>query len=132
MNMTDPIADLLTRIRNANSARHEEVLVPSSRMKLDIVRILKNEGYLENFQKVEDAQQGMIRVALKYGPNKEKVITKLERISKPGRRIYVGKDQVPRVVGGLGVAILSTSKGIMTDVQARKLGVGGELLCQVS
>ncbi len=129
--MTDPIADFLTRIRNANQVYHDQVEVPASKMKRAIAEILKNEGFIKNYEYIEDGKQGILRLYLKYGPNKEKVITGLKRISKPGLRVYVKKDQIPRVMGGLGIAIISTPKGLMTDKQARKEGVGGEVICYV-
>ncbi|ACV59701.1 MULTISPECIES: 30S ribosomal protein S8 [Alicyclobacillus] len=129
--MTDPIADMLTRIRNANLVRHEKVEVPASKMKRAIAEILKNEGYIRDAEYIQDGPQGTIRLFLKYGKNNERVITGLKRISKPGRRVYVGHEDLPRVLGGLGIAIISTSKGIMTDREARKLGVGGEVICYV-
>jgi len=131
MSMTDPIADMLTRIRNANMVGHERVEIPASKFKEQIARILYEEGYIRNYRFIEDGKQGILRVYLKYGENKEKVITQLNRISTPGRRIYVSKEQLPKVLGGLGIAILSTSQGIMTAAQCRKAGVGGELLCHV-
>jgi len=129
--MTDPIADLLTRIRNASLAYHDTVDIPASRIKRDIVQMLKDEGFIQDFQWIKQEPQGVLRVYLKYGPNKERVITGLKRISKPGLRIYAKKHEIPRVLGGLGVAILSTSRGVMTDKQARREGVGGEVLCYV-
>lgn len=131
MQITDPIADLLTRIRNANSAKHETVEVPSSNMKKAIVEILCEEGYIKNYQVIEDGKQGIIRITLKYGQNHEKALTGLKRVSKPGLRIYAGADELPRVLKGLGIAIVSTSKGIMTDKAARKENVGGEVLAYV-
>ncbi len=131
MNMTDPIADMLTRIRNGVRARLLKVDVPASRLKGDIARILKNEGYIANFKVVEDPRQGNIRVFLKYGPGWEKVITDLQRVSRPGCRIYCGKTEIPRVYGGLGINILSTSHGVMTGREAAHTGVGGEILCNV-
>lgn len=131
MVMTDPIADFLTRIRNANIAYKETVEIPASRMKRAIAEILKEEGFIKDYEYIEDGKQGVIRIYLKYGPNKEKVITGLKRISKPGLRVYVGKEEIPKVLGGLGIAIISTSKGIMTDKKARKEGVGGEVICYV-
>jgi small subunit ribosomal protein S8 len=131
MSMTDPIADLLTRIRNGQMARHKTVDVPSSRMKVAIAKILKDEGYIENFKVVEDGRQGTLRVSLKYGSAGEKVITGLERVSRPGRRVYCGKDEIPRVLGGMGITILSTPKGVITGSACRRLGVGGEILCNV-
>lgn len=129
--MTDPIADYLTRIRNANTVYHQTTEIPASRIKKDISSILKEEGFIRDYEVLDDGKQGVIRVYLKYGSNKEKVITGLKRISKPGLRVYAKKDQVPRVLGGLGIAILSTSQGIMTDKKARQLGIGGEVLCYV-
>lgn len=131
MGMTDPIADLLTRIRNANTIMHKTVEVPSSKMKLAIVDIMKQEGYIKDYEFIADDKQGIIRIYLKYGPNKEKVITGIKRISKPGLRVYVGKDEVPKVLGGLGTAVISTSKGLMTDSKARKQGLGGEVVCYI-
>lgn len=128
MQITDAIADMLTRIRNAGSAKHESVDIPASNMKRSIAKILLEEGYIKNIEEVNDGKQGVIRVSLKYTGNKQKVITGIKRISKPGLRVYAGKDELPKVLGGLGVAILSTSKGIMTDRKARTEGVGGEVL----
>ncbi|MEW6523263.1 MAG: 30S ribosomal protein S8 [Bacillota bacterium] len=129
--MTDPVADMLTRIRNATMARHERVEIPGSKMKKAVAQILKEEGFIRDFEWVDDEYQGRIRVYLKYGPNRTKVISGLKRISKPGLRVYASKEQIPRVLGGLGIAIISTSKGIMTDRQARAAGVGGEVLCYI-
>ena len=132
MQITDPIADMLTRIRNANSAKHETVDVPASNMKKAIAQILLDEGYIKNFQTINDGTQGVIRITLKYvQPGKEKVITGLKRVSKPGLRVYAGADELPRVLRGLGIAIVSTSKGIMTDAKARQENVGGEVLCYI-
>lgn len=131
MVMTDPIADMLTRIRNANIVRSKVVEVPSSRIKRELAMIFKNEGYLEDCEFIEDNKQGMLRLHLRYGPGRERVITGLKRISKPGLRVYAGKDELPRVLGGMGIAVLSTSRGLMTDRQARKEGIGGEVLCYV-
>ncbi|MCH5185296.1 MAG: 30S ribosomal protein S8 [Oscillospiraceae bacterium] len=131
MQITDPIADMLTRIRNANSAKHETVDVPASNMKKAIAEILNEEGYIKNYQVIEDGKQGVIRIALKYGPNKEKVISGLKRVSKPGLRIYAGADELPRVLKGLGIAVISTSKGVMTDKKARKENIGGEVLAYI-
>lgn len=131
MVMTDPVADLLTRIRNGNMVMHETVEVPSSKMKMAITEIIKQEGYIKDFEYIEDGKQGIIRIYLKYGPNKEKVITGIKRISKPGLRVYVKKDEVPKVLGGLGTAVISTSKGVMADKEARKLGLGGEVICYI-
>lgn len=131
MVISDPIADMLTRIRNANQVRHEKVEIPGSNIKRSIAEILKSEGYVRDAEFVEDTHQGVIRVFLKYGKGQERVITGLKRISKPGLRVYVNHDSIPRVLGGLGVAILSTSKGILTDREARQAGIGGEVLCYV-
>lgn len=131
MAMTDPIADLLTRIRNGNMVMHETVEVPSSRIKKSISEILREEGYIKDFEYIEDGKQGIIRIYLKYGPNKEKVITGLKRISKPGLRVYVKKDEIPKVLGGLGTAVISTSKGLMTDKKARTAKLGGEVVCYI-
>ena len=128
MQITDPIADMLTRIRNANTAKHETVDVPASSMKKAIAEILNDEGYIKGYQLIEDGKQGVIRITLKYGQNKEKVISGLKRVSKPGLRIYAGADELPRVLKGLGIAIISTSKGIMTDKEARANHIGGEVL----
>ena len=128
MHITDPIADMLTRIRNANSAKHETVDVPASNMKKAIAQILLDEGYIKNYQIVDDGTQGVIHITLKYNPGKEKVITGLRRVSKPGLRVYVGADELPSVLRGLGIAIISTSKGVMTDKKARAAHVGGEVL----
>ena len=131
MVMTDPIADFLTRIRNGNMRRFEVVEAPASKIKREIAEILKAEGYVKDVEYVEDNKQGVITINLKYGPNREQVITGIKRISKPGLRAYAKKDQLPRVLGGLGIAIISTSKGIMSDKQARREGVGGEVLAYV-
>ena len=131
MHITDPIADMLTRIRNANSAKHETVDIPASNMKKAIAQILLDEGYIASYKVIEDEKQGVIRVTLKYGENKTQVITGLRRVSKPGLRIYSSVDEMPKVMKGLGIAIVSTSKGIMTDREARKLNVGGEVLAFV-
>lgn len=131
MVVSDPIADLLTRIRNATTANHDRVEVPGSKMKKAIVQILKDEGFIRDFEWIDNGHQGVIRIYLKYGPNKSKVISGLRRISRPGLRVYAKRDQVPRVLGGLGVAILSTSKGVMTDKKARQEGLGGEVLCYI-
>ena len=131
MQITDPIADMLTRIRNANNAKHDSVDVPASNMKKSIAQILLDEGYIKSYQIVDDGTQGIIRITLKYNAGKEKVITGLRRVSKPGLRVYVGADELPRVLRGLGIAIVSTSKGVMTDKQARKEHVGGEVLAFV-
>ena len=131
MNTTDPIADMLTRIRNANNAKHESVEIPASNMKKQIAQILVDEGYIKSFTVIDDGKQDVIKVFLKYGPNKSKVLQGLKRISKPGLRTYVGKEEIPQVMRGLGVAIVSTSKGVMTDKAARKENVGGEVLAFV-
>ena len=131
MNMTDPVADLLTRIRNGVRAKLAKVDVPRSKLKVEIARILKDEGYIANFKLSEDDKQGNLRVFLKYGPGMERVITDLQRVSRPGCRIYCGKDQIPRVYGGLGINIISTSRGLMTGKTAAREGVGGEILCNV-
>ena len=132
MTMSDPIADMLTRIRNANTAKHDTVDIPASKMKIAIADILVNEGYIAKYDIVEDGAFKTIRVTLKYGVDKnDKVITGLKRISKPGLRVYANKEELPKVLGGLGVAIISTNKGVITDKEARKLGVGGEVLCFV-
>ena len=131
MQITDPIADILTRIRNAGSARHETVDVPNSKMKKAIAEILLEEGYIKSFQLIDDGTQGVIRITLKYLPGKEKAIQGLRRVSKPGLRVYAGADELPQVLRGLGIAIISTSKGIMTDKKARAQHVGGEVLAFV-
>ena len=130
--MTDPIADMLTRIRNANTAKHDTVDVPSSKIKLAIAKILLDEGYIKSYELVENGKFNDIRITLKYGASKnEKIISGLQRISKPGLRVYANKEELPKVLGGLGVAIISTNKGVITYKEARKLGVGGEVLCFV-
>ena len=131
MQITDPIADMLTRIRNANSAKHDTVQVPASNIKKSIAQILVDEGYIKSFKVIEDGKQGVIEIALKYGPNKSQVITGLRRVSKPGLRIYSNCEDMPKVQNGLGIVILSTSKGIMTDKDARKANVGGEVLAYI-
>lgn len=131
MNVTDPIADMLTRIRNANNAYKDVVNMPASKMKISIAEILKEEGYISDYKIVETYPQNTLRIYLKYGENNERVITGLKRISKPGLRVYAKKDEVPRVLGGLGIAIISTSMGIVSDKTARKNGVGGEVICYV-
>ncbi|MBQ6419475.1 MAG: 30S ribosomal protein S8 [Clostridia bacterium] len=128
MQITDPIADMLTRIRNANSAKHDTVSVPASNMKKAIAQILADEGYIKGYKVIEDGKQGVIEIALKYGPNKSQVLLGLRRVSKPGLRIYTDCENMPKVMKGLGIAILSTSKGVMTDKDARKANVGGEVL----
>lgn len=129
--VTDPIADLLTRIRNANSAGHDSLEVSASKMKLEIVKILQREGFIRRYEYLRDKPVDRIRIYLKYGPKRERVLTDLKRVSKPGRRVYVKAEEIPRVMGGLGIAILSTDRGVITDKQARKARVGGELLCYV-
>ncbi len=131
MQITDTIADMLTRIRNANSAKHDSVEIPASNLKKAIAQILLDEGYINGFQVIENGNQGVLKIALKYGPNKTQIITGLRRISKPGLRIYSDVENMPKVMKGLGIAILSTSKGIMTDKQARKANVGGEVLAYI-
>ncbi len=132
MTMNDPIADMLTRIRNANTAKHDTVDVPSSKMKLAIAQILQDEGYIRKYEVVDDGAFKSIHITLKYGADKnEKIITGIKRISKPGLRVYAGKDELPRVLGGLGIAIISTNQGVITDKEARKQGVGGEVLAFV-
>jgi len=129
--VTDPVADLLTRIRNGSMAEHEKVDVPASKLKVRVVEILKEEGFIKNFRLIEDRTQGVLRIYLKYGPGQERVITGLRRVSKPGRRLYVSADRIPSVLGGMGVAILSTPRGVLTDRESRKAKVGGEVLCYV-
>ncbi len=131
MQITDPIADMLTRIRNANSSKHESVNVPASKIKIEIAKILDAEGYINGYEIIEDKVQSTIKINLKYGPGKQKVITGLKRVSKPGLRVYASNENLPKVLKGLGIAIISTSKGIMTDKEARKLNVGGEVLAFV-
>lgn len=129
--VSDPIADMLTRIRNANTVRHEKLEVPASNMKREIAEILKNEGFIRDYESIDDNKQGILRIFLKYGPENERVITGLKRISKPGLRVYAKADEIPRVLGGLGIAVISTSKGVMTDKEARKQQVGGEVLAYI-
>ena len=129
--MSDPIADLLTRIRNASRAEHEKVDVPASKLKVKIVELLKEEGFIKNYRLIEDAKQGVLRVYLKYGVGNEKMISGLVRVSRPGRRVYVGKDKIPSILGGMGVALLSTSRGVMADRETRKQQLGGEVLAYV-
>lgn len=131
MTMTDPIADMLTRIRNANSAGHKMVEVPASKIKKSIAEILKEEGYINGFEVKEDGKQGVIDIEMKYGPENEKVITGIKKISKPGLKVYAKANEVPKVLGGLGIAIISTSNGVISDKKARELGVGGEVICYV-
>lgn len=131
MSMSDPIADFLTRIRNAGMVYHDKVEVPASRIKREIAELLKEEGYIKDVEYISDDKQGIIRLYLKYGPNRERVITGLKRISRPGLRIYAKKDEMPKVLGGLGIAVISTSKGIMSDKKARKEGLGGEVISYI-
>lgn len=131
MSTTDPIADMLTRIRNGNSASKETVSMPSSKKLVEIARVMKEEGYIVNYEVEKSEPQDILTVTLKYGPRKEKIIRGIRRISKPGLRIYAGKDELPRVLGGLGIAVISTSKGVMTDRDARAAGVGGEVLAYI-
>ncbi|WP_300409500.1 30S ribosomal protein S8 [Lagierella sp.] len=129
--MTDPIADMLSRIKNANNAKHKSVEIPSSKIKRDVAQILLDEGFINGFNVTEDDKQGIITLDLKYGPNDERVISGIKRISKPGLRVYVKAQELPRVLGGLGIAVISTSKGVVTDKVARQEGVGGEVICYV-
>jgi small subunit ribosomal protein S8 len=131
MNISDPIADMLTRVRNAMLARHPKADVPASKLKSEIARILKEEGYILNYKLTEEGAKKFIRVYLKYTPANQPVVSRMERVSRPGCRVYVGKDDIPRVLGGLGINILTTPRGVMTGAAARKAGVGGEVLCQV-
>ena len=131
MSVSDPVADFLTCIRNAIQAKHRKVDVPSSKMKSELAKVLLRERFINNFKVIEDTKQGVLRVYLKYTADDVPVISGLKRVSKPGRRLYVGKDRVPRVMGGLGVSVVSTSRGLMTDREAREAGLGGELVCQV-
>ena len=131
MTMTDPIADMLTRIRNANTVKHETVDVPASNIKKEIARILLEEGFVRGYDVIEDGKQGIIRIQLKYGQSGERVISGLKRISKPGMRVYAANHEIPKVLNGLGISVISTSKGILTDKQARKENVGGEVICYV-
>lgn len=131
MVMTDPIADLLTRIRNANIAYHETLDIPASKVKGSLLQLLKDEGFIRDFAYIEDSKQGILRLQMKYGPSKERVISGLKRISRPGLRVYARRDEIPRVLGGFGIAILSTSRGLMTDKQARQASLGGEVVCYV-
>ena len=128
---TDPVADLLTRIRNANRANHDSLEIAGSKLKLEIVKILQREGFLKSFEVVKDPKQDKIKIALRYGPKREKALTNLKRISKPGLRVYADRDNLPRVLRGLGIAVLTTSQGVMTDKEARRNGIGGEVLCYV-
>jgi len=129
--MSDPIADFLTRIRNAGMVYHDKVEVPASRIKKELAELLKAEGYIKDVEYIADDKQGVIRMYLKYGPNRERVITGLKRISRPGLRVYAKKDEMPKVLGGLGIAVISTSKGVMTDKKARKEGLGGEVISYI-
>jgi small subunit ribosomal protein S8 len=131
MVMTDPVADFLTRIRNANMVYHDKVEAPASKVKRAIAEILKQEGYIRDYEYIEDGKQGIIRIYLKYTKDRERIITGLKRISKPGLRVYARKDSIPKVLGGLGIAIISTSRGIVTDKKARQEGLGGEVICYV-
>ena len=128
---TDPVADLLTRIRNANRANHESLQIAGSKLKVEIVKILQQEGFIKSYEVIPDPKQDQIKVFLRYGPKREKVLTNLRRVSKPGLRVYSGRDNLPRVLRGLGIAILTTSHGVMTDKDARRRGIGGEVLCYV-
>jgi small subunit ribosomal protein S8 len=129
--MTDPLADMLSRIRNAGRAGHDKVDIPASRMKIALARIFKEEGFIKNYKVIKDNRQGILRVYIRYDDNQKPLIQRIERVSRPGLRVYVGYEDLPKVQGGLGVAVISTSKGVITDRQARKLKVGGEVLCQV-
>ncbi len=129
--MTDPIADMLTRVRNANTVRHKTVEIPASNVKRSIAAIMKQEGFIRDFEFIKDSKQGVLRVHLKYGPKQERIISGLKRISKPGLRVYIKKDELPKVLGGLGIAVISTSHGLMSDRQARETGSGGEVLCYI-
>jgi small subunit ribosomal protein S8 len=131
MSLTDPVADFLTRVRNAIRARHQKVDVPASKLKLELARILKEEGYISNFKSTEEDGHKILRIYLKYGANNEAAMSKLERVSKPGCRVYVGHSEIPRVLGGMGINILTTPQGVMTGRDARKHGVGGEVLCEI-
>ena len=131
MTMSDPIADMLTRLRNANTAKHKTVEIPASNMKKSLAEILLREGFIKGYDVIEDGKQGVMKVQMKYGVNGEKVISGIKKISKPGLRVYAKRDIIPKVLGGLGIAIISTSKGIITDKEARKLGTGGEVICYV-
>ena len=131
MSMTDPIADMVTRIRNANMVKHESVEMPSSKMKIEIAKILKREGYIRDFRYYKFQNKFNLKVFLKYGEKQSRILSGLRRISKPGRRVYSGTEEIKKVLGGMGIAILSTSKGILTDKEAKKAGIGGEILCEV-
>ena len=130
MSMSDPLADFLTRIRNAGMVRYETVDVPMSNLKIGVAKVLREEGYIKDYEIIEDNKQGILRITLKYGPNDELVISGIRRVSKPGLRQYVKADDIPKVLSGLGISILSTSKGVMTDREARRLRIGGEILCE--
>ncbi|NLA04750.1 MAG: 30S ribosomal protein S8 [Firmicutes bacterium] len=129
--MNDPIADMLTRVRNANMVRHTSVDIPASRLKRALAQIMKEEGYIKDFDYIENKKQGIVRIYLKYGPDSRRAITGLKRISKPGLRVYANKDELPRVLGGLGVAVISSSRGVISDREARELGCGGEVICYI-
>jgi small subunit ribosomal protein S8 len=131
MGLTDPLADMLTRIRNAGTARFDKVDIPASQMKISLARILKEEGYIKNFKIIKDKKQGVLRVYLKYDEINKPLINGLKRVSKPSRRVYASKDEIPQVLGGLGIAVVSTSKGVLTDREARRQGIGGEVLCSI-
>ncbi len=131
MSLTDPVADMLTRIRNSIGARHQKLDVPASRLKVEIARILKEEGYISNYKAVEEEGRKVLRLYLKYGPENESPISNLSRVSRPGCRVYVGRNEIPRVLGGLGINILTTPRGVMTGRRARQQGVGGEILCEI-
>ncbi len=131
MGLTDPLADMLTRIRNAGGARFDKVDIPASQMKISLARILKEEGYIKNYKIIKDKKQGVLRVYLKYDEINKPLINGLQRVSKPSRRVYAGKEEIPQVLGGLGIAVVSTSRGVMTDREARRLGIGGEVLCTI-
>jgi len=131
MGLTDPLADMLTRIRNAGTARFDKVDIPASQMKISLARILKEEGYIKNFKIIKDKKQGVLRVYLKYDGINKPLINGLKRVSKPSRRVYASKDEIPQVLGGLGIAVVSTSKGVLTDREARRNGIGGEVLCTI-
>ena len=131
MGMTDPIADMLTRIRNANLAKTEKVDIPASNLKLELARVLKEEGYIKNFKLLKDRKQGVVRVYMKYSPEEMRVINGLKRVSRPGNRVYVGAEDIPRVMGGLGIAVLSTSRGLLVDRESRTKNIGGEVLCYI-
>jgi len=131
MSMTDPIADMLTRVRNANRALHDKVDIPSSKLKLQIAKIMKEEGLVKNFKVIEDKKQGVLRIYLKYGPGNQRILTRLERISRPGLRVYVKNKEMTKAKRGVGLAVISTSKGLMTDKRAQEMGLGGELICYI-